>query len=84
MTFANKYSIRGWMHERVLNDNCEFENNSMGNDNFNKYTQSGKYYGNYSKDVSRTFNNFIIVANSPGKYNSDEKSINTIPIITIS
>lgn len=82
MTFANQYSLRGWMHERVLNDNYRFENNSMGNDNFNNYNQSGDYYGNYSKDNSRTFNNFIKVVNSQEKYNSNEKGINAIPIIT--
>lgn len=81
MTFANKYSLRGWMHERVLNDNYGFENNSRGNDNFNNYIQP-EYYGNYSKDNSRTFNNFIKVVNSREKYNSEEKGKNAIPIIT--
>ena len=52
------------MNQRVLNDNYGLENNSMGNDNYSNYNQSGDYFGNYSKDNSRTFNNFIKVVNS--------------------
>ena len=69
------------MHERVLNDNYGLENNSMGNNNYSNYSQSGEYYGNYSKDNSRIFNSPIKVVNSQKKHNSVEKSIIPIPII---
>lgn len=84
LTFANKYSLRGWMHERVLDDNFTFESNYRGNDNFNNYNTSASYYGNYSQDNSRTLDNFIDVVNFQNFYNDihNHNNTNAISIIT--
>jgi hypothetical protein len=82
LTLANQYSMMGWMHTRVLGENFGFENNSRGNDNINIYLDSASYYGNYSQDNFRTFDNFVKVVNIQKIYNKGNEEINAIPIIT--
>jgi peptidoglycan/xylan/chitin deacetylase (PgdA/CDA1 family) len=81
LTFANRYSLRGWMHERVLVDNYTFNKNYQGNNNYNPYSNANYYYSNYSHDNYRTLQNFIKVVNTQEDYNKGGR-INAIPIIT--
>lgn len=94
LTFANRYSLKGWMHERVTGDSFKFDNNSRGNDNKNIYDDSKNYYGNYSSDDLKTFENFKKVVNIQTKYNGGSRNnennsnnyatdgIDAVPIIT--
>ncbi len=80
LTFSNRYSIRGWEHERILGDNNTFTNNYRENYNYNNYNNAS-YYINYLHDNKQTLQNFIKVVNSPQDFNKRGK-INAIPIIT--
>lgn len=94
LTSSNRYSLKGWMHERVTGDNFKFNDNFRGNDNVNIYVNPKSYYGNYSRDNDKTFENFIKVVESQTKYNrgissdnngnsnNNTDGINAIPIIT--
>jgi peptidoglycan/xylan/chitin deacetylase (PgdA/CDA1 family) len=82
LTFANRYSIRGWMHERIVGGNYTSSTNYHGSNNYGYNNDKIiKYYINYSHDNYQTLSNFIKVVNSQENYNKGGR-INAIPIIT--